>query len=86
MSQMNHFHLSGAVLFGTAMGDVCGVTPVAIPGGTPHVVIYMRGGARIELTSAAAAELARRLPEALASLPDVPDCGGAAWTGGGDPL
>jgi len=44
------------------------------------VVVNFIGGGRLELDPKAAAELARRIPESLASLKDV-DCSGAAWFG-----
>jgi hypothetical protein len=50
-----------------------------------HIKVNFHGGLSLELTRAAAIELARRLPEAIASLPIDPDadCSGAVWTGEG---
>jgi hypothetical protein len=50
-------------------------------GHEPHVRVGFIGGMSLDLSAAAAVELARRLPEALASLPKVPDVSGSVWSG-----
>lgn len=77
----NRFHHSGHIVIGAPLGPICAVTPVAVPGHTPHVVVNFIGGGRLELDPEAATELARRIPESLASLPA--DCSGFVW--GGEP-
>ena len=39
----------------------------------PHVDVRFCGGVKVELTPETAADLARRLPEALAALPFIPE-------------
>lgn len=79
----NHIQLSGDVLFGAFFGNVCSVIPVSFNGNghQPHVRVGFIGGVNLDLTQSAAVELARRLPEAIASLPSVPDVSGSAWGG-----
>lgn len=79
----NRVHISGDVVFGTFFGPVCSVVPISIQGAghQPHVHIGFRAGLSLELTPETATELARRLPEAIASLPRFPDVSGAAWGG-----
>lgn len=76
----NRFHLSGEVTFGVPLGQLAGVTPISVPGGTPHIIASFVGAhpsqcARLELDAKSAVELARRLPESLAALGDA-DCSG----------
>lgn len=67
-------HLSGDITFSAPLGALCAVTPVAVPGHTPHIVASFLGGARMEWDAETAAELTKRLPEAIASLARVVDC------------
>lgn len=82
----NHIAINGDLLFGWHFGEVCSVIPISIPGAghTPHVRIGFVGGLSADLSVATAIELARRLPEAIAGLPAVPDCSGAVWDWGKD--
>lgn len=73
--------LSGPITFSAPIGPVCSVTSVALAGSPAHIVLSFNGGLRVELDSMTAVELARRLPESLAKLPEVPDCAGFAWGG-----
>jgi len=73
----SRFHLSGSVTFGTPLGTICSVTAVSVPGCLPSIVTHFTDGGRLELSAATAAELARRLPEAIAALRKQPDCSGA---------
>lgn len=67
-------HLSGPITFGAPLGALCAVSPVAIPGHDSHIVVSFLGGMRAELSMETAAELARRLPEAISSLARSVDC------------
>jgi hypothetical protein len=71
----NHVHMCGERTFGAPFGAVYSVTPIAIPGigHDPHLHITFRFGLSMDLTPGDAAELSRRIPEALARLPFIPD-------------
>lgn len=60
-------------------GTIHSLTPICIPGEGhhPHIRIRFRGGVTVDLDTATAAELARRLPAALAFMPEVSNCSGA---------
>lgn len=79
----NRIYVSGDVVFGAHFGDVCSVFGVSFRGGghEPHVHVGFIGGLSLDLDPAAAIELARRLPEALAGLPHMPDVSGSVWDG-----
>jgi hypothetical protein len=70
----NHVHMCGERTFGAPFGAVYSVTPIAIPGlgHDPHLHIAFRFGLSMDITPADAAELSRRIPEALARLPFLP--------------
>lgn len=79
----NHLRIAGDIVFGAYFGDVCSIVPVCIKGAghQPYVHVGFRSGLSLELTPETATELARRLPEALASLPTFPDVSGSVWGG-----
>ena len=67
----NRIQLTGDVLFSAFFGQVCAVIPMTFKGvgHEPHIKLGFIGGMNLEISPAVAVELARRLPEALASLP-----------------
>jgi hypothetical protein len=70
----NHIHMCGERTFGAPFGSVHSVIPISLSGigHDPHVLVRFRHGLSIDLTPSDAAELCRRLPEALAMLPCLP--------------
>jgi hypothetical protein len=70
----NSIHLQGDTSFHHHFGAVHSVTPVCLGmGHTAHVDVRFVGGVKMEFSPDAVAELARRFPEALASLPFIPE-------------
>jgi len=66
------FHGNPTGTFQACFGGVVAVTPMRHVSGRGHLErlrLHFQGGLSLELTRAAAIELARRLPEAIASLP-----------------
>lgn len=82
----NCLALHGDVTLGFRFGEVRSVTPVNLPGNGhhPHIRVRYRGGLTVDYSPAAATELARRFPEALAHMPEVPECSGATADLGGE--
>jgi hypothetical protein len=75
LDKPNHLHMCGERSFGAPFGAVHSVTPIALPGlgHDPHLHIQFLFGLTMDLTPGDAAELSRRIPEALARLPFLPD-------------
>lgn len=67
----NRLALRNDMTLGLRFGDIHSMTAVNLPGSGhhPHVAVRFRGGLTLDFDPSTAAELARRLPEALASLP-----------------
>jgi hypothetical protein len=76
----NHLRLCGDTTFGTRFGAVHSVTPIALAGlgHDAHLHVQFRYGLSMDLTPTDAAELSRRIPEALAKMPLLPDIHDAA--------
>lgn len=79
----NHLHLSGPTVVGADFGELLSVTPIILGGHghSPHIAARFRYGLCIELDAATAIELARRLPESVAKLPELPGCDDACGVG-----
>lgn len=79
----NHIRMTGDILFGAHFGELRSVVPVSIHGNghEPHIHLGFVGPLDVNITPALAAELVRRLPEALAALPRLPDVSGSVWQG-----
>lgn len=76
----NHFRFNAGQNGSYArFGPICSVTPICIPGEghTPRINVHFRGGVSMDFDTATATELARRLPEAIAALPVIPNVSGA---------
>lgn len=80
MDTPNRILLSHGCTVTASFGDVYAAVPMHhVPGlgHVEHLKLHFFGGLSLELTRAAAVELARRLPEAIAALPVEPDLSGA---------
>lgn len=76
----NCLHVSGNHTYSVHFGSPYAAAPMHHVHGLghgEHIKVSFLGGLSLELTPEAATELARRLPEALAALPIIPDCSGA---------
>jgi hypothetical protein len=67
----NRLALHNDMTIGFRFGHMHSMTPINLPGDGHHPVVKVRfrGGLTLDFDPSTAAELARRLPEALASLP-----------------
>lgn len=75
----NRLQLHGDVTLGLRFGEIQTMTPVILPGEghRPVIKVRLKGGLSLDFSPATAAELARRLVDALRFMPDPPNVSGA---------
>lgn len=73
----NHAALHGDVTLGLRFGEILRMDPINLPGHHPHVKVRFKGGLSLDFSPATAAELARRLVDALRFMPEPPNVSGA---------
>lgn len=80
----NRFVCNGSPHVTGTFGGIVAITHLHHVAGLGHVEtlrVSCEGGLAFEITQAFAIDLARRLPESISALPQLPDCAGEVWGG-----